>query len=243
VVNAVDFKPDEREIEDLKNLIRFQAHLYNTLFDKAIPDSLPVTINLYKKSSHFKEAAAAESQQLVNMHILGFYSVRSQQCFVYKSDTYQTTIMHEASHRFVHYHDKLFTRPGNFALNKPVLPKWMDEGFAEFFEGLYVDEKKAVHVEAQNGRLNLVKDLIKQDKLQLAAFMSPAYNAAWYNNKGQEGMYSVAYSIIHFIVAAMPNSMAQLISHLQQGKSSYDAFALTFGSFENFESKYRFYYR
>lgn len=228
IINTVDGKVNVQDTAMLGRLIRYEAYIYNGLFQRQIPDSLPVIINLYKSRSNFIKARDASNVAVTKT---GFYLPRTQECYVYTGDFYQDVIVHEISHRFMHFH------------NYYGVPHWINEGLAEFFEGLYMNEKNAIYVNPQSGRLARVKDYINNDQLDISRLLSLTSNLNWNNKDGLTQRYDVAYSIVYYIIKTRPQYIRQILAGMQQGKDSFEALATCYGSYEEFERAYKQYYQ
>ena len=228
IINTYGFKIAAEDTVALGKLVRYEAFVYNGLFDKLIPDSLPVVINLYKNRKEFLQVRD-EQHALITKS--GFYSPLTKQCYVYKGDDYQNVIVHEASHLFMHYH------------NYYGVPRWINEGMSSFFEGLYLNEKGAVYVDPQRGRLMQVGSLVNNQTIDLTQFLSYQNNAAWNQKDHVSVQYSIAYAIVYYIIKNNPQFIRQILTALNNRKSSYDALAQCYGSFELFENRFKLYYR
>jgi len=211
----------------LNRLIRYEAYIYNGFFDKQIPDSLPVVINLYKSRKQFLAVRDAQNAVITKT---GFYSTRSRQCFIYQSNEYINVTVHEVSHFLMHYH------------NYYGVPNWINEGMAEFFEGLYINEKNAIYVDQQTGRLQKLKSYISNGELDLVKFLGPEMSS-WSNKQDIELKYNVAYGIIYFIIKTHPEYIKQILTSLKNGESSTTALANCYGSFQFFASRFNAFYR
>ena len=227
IYNAVDGKINAQDTAMLTRLVKYEAYFYNGLFEKQIPDSLPVIINLYKSRKKFEAVRDAESASITKT---GFYSGRTKQCYIYEGDDYTNVIVHEVSHLFMHYH------------NYYGVPNWINEGLAEFFEGLYVNDKNAVYVDQQTPRLRKLKEYISKGELDLKKYFGPEMSS-WANKQDIEFKYDVGYGIIFFIIKTHPEYIKQILASLNKGDSSFTALAGSYGSFESFESRFRAFYR
>jgi hypothetical protein len=227
IINAVDGKINPQDTATLTRLVKYEAYLYNGLFAKQIPDSLPVIINLYKSRKQFMVVRDAESAATTKT---GFYSARKRQCYIYEGDEYTHVIMHEVSHLFMHYH------------NYYGVPNWINEGLAEFFEGLYLDNKNAVYVDQQTPRLRKLKEYISKGELDLKKYFGPEMSS-WTDKQDVEFKYNVGYGIVYYIIKTHPEYIKQILTSLNKGESSYTALAGSYGSFEHFESRFRIFYR
>ena len=227
IINANDGKISGQDTVMLKRLIKYEAYVYNGLFDKQIPDSLPVVVNLYKSRKQFLEVRNAQNAAITKT---GFYSSRSRQCYIYYGDDYINVTVHEVSHLLMHYH------------NYYGVPHWINEGMAEFFEGLYINEKNAIYVDQQTGRLQKLKGYISSGELDMNKYFGPEMSS-WSNKQDIDLKYNVAYGIIYFIIKTHPEYIKQILTSLKKGESSTTALANSYGSFEFFVSRFKAFYR
>ncbi len=227
-INTVDYKFTEQDTTALNRLVRFEAHLYNGLFNNIIPDSLPVVVNLYKSHKLFLQVCNARKGIMLPG---GFYSPQTQECYVYKDGNYFSVILHEVSHRFMHYHNYI------------TVPRWINEGLSAFCESLYVNDNGGVYVDEQTSRLRRVKDYFKENRLDISQFLSRETNDAWNRKDDITLRYDVAYSIVYFMIKNNPQYVKQVLTALQDHSDSYAALGLAYGSYENFDKKFRLFYR
>jgi hypothetical protein len=227
IINANDGKITGQDTAVLNRLIKYEAYIYNGLFDKQIPDSLPVIINLYKSRKQFLEVRNAHSAVITKS---GFYSPSNRQCYIYQSGDYLNVTVHEVSHFLMHYH------------NYYGVPNWINEGMAEFFEGLYMNEKNAIYVDQQTGRLQKLKGYISSGELDMARFLGPEMSS-WSNKQDIDLKYNAAYGMVYFIIKTHPEYIKQILTSLKKGESSTTALANCYGSFEFFVSRFKAFYR
>jgi hypothetical protein len=228
IINTVDYKLNAEDTVGVARMIKFEAEIYNGIFDEPIPDSLPVIINLFKSRNSFKRGLGINSD-LVSPD--GYYNSQSRQCYVYKSSDYLNVIFHEVSHRFMHYH------------NYMNVPRWINEGLSEFFEGLYLKEKKYIYVDQQSGRLKRVREYLKSKQLNLQQFLNRQTDVIWNKKEEVTFHYDVAYSIVYYIVKNRPHRIKEILTALKKSKSSFNAIACAYGSYETFENGFREFYQ
>ncbi|MFD1257618.1 DUF1570 domain-containing protein [Mucilaginibacter terrae] len=227
-INAIGYKLAEADTVALNRLVKQEANLYNGLFDNAIPDSLPVVINIYKNRKEFLQEWNDNKEIMLPG---GYYKPTNQQCYVYKDGNYFSVILHEVSHRFMHYN------------NYSGVPKWINEGLSEFFEALYIADNKGIYVDEQTPRLKRVKDYLKDNRLNLKEFLSIDTQQAWNKKDDVTLRFDVAYSILFFIIKTHPEFIKQIFAALKQGKDSYTALGFVYGSYQLFETRFKQFYR
>ncbi|MVN89520.1 peptidase MA family metallohydrolase [Mucilaginibacter aquatilis] len=228
VINQVGRKTSADDTAMLSNLIRYEAFVYNGLFDQVIPDSLPVVINLYGSRNDFLKE---RDRQQAKFTKTGFYSPVTRECYIYKGEDYQNVIVHEASHFFMHYY------------NFYGVPRWINEGMSTFFEGLYLDDRKRVYIDPQRSRLIEARNLLNEGKLSIPRYLSEANDESWLQKEKASVQYSIAYAIVYYIIKTNPQYIKYLLNQLNNGKNSADALSLCYGSVELFENRFRLCYR
>lgn len=227
-VNAIGYQLNEADTVALNRLVKQEARLYNGLFDNSIPDSLPVILNIYKDRKEFLSVWNGNKETMTPG---GYYMPNNQQCFIYKNGNYFSVILHEVSHRFMHYN------------NYSGVPKWINEGLSEFFEALYIADNNGIYADEQTVRLKRVKDYLKDNRLDLSRFLSVETQQAWNGKDDVTLRYDVAYSIVFFIIKTHPEYIKLIFSALRQHKDSYTALAQVYGSYPVFETRYKQFYR
>ncbi|WP_345952772.1 DUF1570 domain-containing protein [Mucilaginibacter sp. PAMB04168] len=227
-INTIGGKLSQQDTISLSRLIKYQANIYNGLFAKSIPDSLPVVINLFSKRSQFNQA---KKEANVTVTHTGFYSPATKECFVFKGEGFQHVINHEVSHLFMHFQ------------NVKRMPRWVDEGLAEFFEEIYVGDNGAIYINAQPGRLQRMKEYVRDGKLDLYDFLSEQTNAGWNKKEELTFRYDVAYALVYYIVKTNPQFINHIFSALQDDKSSVDALGLVYSNLEILQNRLKLYYR
>lgn len=200
---------------------------FNEIFATDINLDVPVKINIFGKMKDFK---AIKEENRVPKSADGFYSSMVNEAFVYKNSDFMSICLHEASHCLM---ESNFKRP----------PRWLNEGMAEFFETLDYDANGNLYSSSQEGRLNSIRSGIAlKDDTRLRTFFK--LNASDFYTEGLTDNYSTAYSIIYFLIKSKNSeALKHIIELIKMGKTSEDAIATTFGSFNTFEDRYkRFYY-
>lgn len=227
IINVNDGKAIGQDTAMLNRLIKYEAYIYNGLFDKQIPDSLPVVINLYKNRKRFLQVRDSLNSGVTKT---GFYLPRTRQCYIYQSGDYLNVTVHEVSHFLMHYH------------NYYGVPHWINEGLAEFFEGLYVNEKNAVYVDQQTGRLQRLKEYISSKKLDMNRFLGPEMSS-WSDNQDIGLKYNIAYGMVYFIIKTHPGNIKLILASLKKGESSVTALANCYGNLDFFVNRFTAFYR
>ncbi|MGX5688633.1 DUF1570 domain-containing protein [Arcticibacter tournemirensis] len=228
LINEIGFKLTEQERENIQLLSEYESQIYNGLFDTRRNDSLLITINLYKNFGDYKKASLAAASDVVSK--TGFYSPRLKQIFVYRTNDFIRTLVHEMSHSFMHH-------------NIGGIPRWFNEGLAVFFESMAVTYGQ-VSVAVQTARISAVKREIQSGDVNLTEFLQ-LDDEAWMNSKSKlDYMYNVSYSIVYFMAKSTPAFTKKLLLKLKEGRSSIDAIeSLSDGGFDLFERRYQHFYR
>lgn len=227
LINEIGFQLTAQERENIQLLSEYESQIYNGLFNTRRNDSLLITINLYKKFSDYKNASLAATTGVISK--TGFYSPRLKQIFVYRTDDFVTTLVHEMSHSFMHH-------------NMENIPRWFNEGLAVFFESMAVGYGQ-VSVAVQRARISAVIRYIQVEKVDLREFLQLS-DQNWMNKSKRDYLYNVSYSIVYFMTKSNPAFTKKLLLELKQGKTSVNAIeALSDGGFDNFEMRYRHFYR
>lgn len=227
LINEIGFQLTAQERENIQLLSEYESQIYNGLFNTRRNDSLLITINLYKKFSDYKNASLAARSGVISK--TGFYSPRLKQIFVYRTDDFVTTLVHEMSHSFMHH-------------NMDGIPRWFNEGLAVFFESMAVAYGQ-VSVAVQTGRISAVKREVQGGNVNLTEFLQLG-DHIWMNKSKRDYMYNVSYSIVYFMTKSNPAFTKKLLLELKQGKNSIHAIeVLSDGGFDSFERRYLHFYR
>jgi len=146
-----------------------------------------------------------------------------------KSGDFIPVALHEASHSI-------------FQFNYEKSPKWLNEGLAEFFETLDFDSEGNLYAYPQGNRIKSIKaGLAYNDTERLKTFFR-IYDATFYGH-GIDDNYNTAYSMIYYFVKnKSTTALKNIIRLTAQGYETEKAIAITYGSFNTFETSYKQFY-
>lgn len=230
VTNQVDCKLTQIQQEQIAKLAQYEAKIYNGLFDTDLNDSITIFINIFGKAKDYRSAWAQGSKGAPLISNTGYYWPLTNQLYVnLKSDEdFMRVLVHEMSHSFMHHNIK-----------NP--PRWFNEGLAEFFESLQIEHDE-VYVYIQTERIKAVKYALNNRNIELSKFITLP-DKEWSNKSKMNDLYNTAYSLILFITQYNPVLTQKLVQNLQKGLSSQQAIEQSFGSMEQFEHDYKFYFK
>jgi len=219
-------KVSEGSMEEILRITKYQAKLYNNLFNTSANDTLQIFVNLYGSRQEYN---FVQKLAMSNGHkTLGFYSPSQNQAHVYRGSDYSPVIIHEASHSFLQY-------------NLPFHSRWLTEGIAEFCETLEVQQNEVVF-SAQSQRIKLVQNLIEKKGFNLALFLNTP-NSSWGEKEKTQDLYSISYSLIYFLIKKKPNALKQILLFIKEGQSEKQAIEYGYGGFHQFENDYISFYK
>ncbi len=225
VINEFGFKLTEEERASLEILSKYETKIYNGLFNTFDNDSLLITVNLYKKAKEYKAVSKEVTGNVVPAN--GFFSGKSKEIYVLVHANFMETVLHEMSHSLLHRN-----------IDNP--PKWIDEGLAEFFRSLSVVNRK-IQVNILSYHKSYLKQIIDENRLNLSEYLLTNYKE-WYK-KDNRHMYSMAYTMVHYIIIRNPDKMTEILSLIKKRFGSKAAMEKIYGSVEQFEKGYRSYYK
>jgi len=225
-INTINCDVNEKDHKKIVKLLAYERMFFNEIFSTQKNDSVPIKINLFGKLKDFKMAKASNN---ISKQVVGFYSSNANEAFVYKSDEYLSVTLHEASHCLI---ESNYKRP----------PRWLNEGLAEFFETFDLDSNGELFSYPQEGRISSIKaGIALKDSTRLKAFFK--MNSGSFYTEGIQDNYSTAYSIIYYFIRSKNSeALKKIIGLMKIGNSTENAFAITFGSFEAFEERYKMFY-
>lgn len=224
-VNAIDCHLSKDDWAQLNKIGAFEARFYNVVFNTDANDSLHIRINLYGKKADYNKV---QKLAMNTTFIDGFYSPRTNEEFLYKSDRFMEIMIHETSHNILHN-------------NLPNPPVWLNEGIATLFGYLIVKDGQ-VFYNRQDSYIKMVKDGIYRGTFNLQAYLNySGYD--WYDKNKREYLYAVAYSLVYFFVKDDINNLQNILLLMKQGYSTTDAISRIFGSFERFDKRFKDFYK
>jgi hypothetical protein len=220
-------KVPSSDLERIEKILKYEVNLYNNLFNTKMNDTLTVRINLFGSRAEY--AALSGKRGSVSHRTNGFYTTLTDECYVVKHSNYVATIIHEASHFYLQH-------------NLPNHSRFLTEGIAEFFETLDLDENGKVVFAQQDYRVRLVKEILLNNSFKLSNYIYTP-SAQWGEKSETQKLYSVAYSVIYYLIKKNPNLLKQMLLYMQEGQSFEKAIDYSFGGYNNFESEYVYFYR
>ncbi|WP_225036268.1 DUF1570 domain-containing protein [Winogradskyella sp. SM1960] len=225
-IEEINCKLSKNELMDVKNIIQFESEFYKEMLD-INPEKLIVKIKIFGNYRRYKMYQKRISKNNSNT---GFYSQKLKTAVIYKNENFIKTISHEVSHVIM-----------RSAIN-PV-PKWINEGFAEWFEGFYFLNNKMI-INIQIKKINKVRNWIKTNKLVINDFLNLS-NKQWLamNKSPKNFSYAVSYCIIYFLQLEHPNINKKMLTEIKLGKSSKEAINNSYpGGLNKFENDFMEYY-
>lgn len=227
ILNEIGFilKPEEKS--EIYRLLDYETRIFNGLFNNSKNDSLIITINLFCKGKDFREQL--EIGKMKGLTESGFFNPLVNESYVlYNGKEDIKTVVHEASHALTRNSIKF-------------CPKWFNEGLAEFLESMEVTGL-TIQIVSQTQRIQMLKSqYIPINGLNLTDFF--ADSNSWRNKNKLDYMYTVAYSVIYFLIKKDPSLISQIAQMFEKGYSTSYIFDKKFGGITNFQNAYKFFYR
>ena len=224
-INTIGCSLSKDKMAYFNTIAKFEVKFYNTVFDTQKNDSCAVNIELF---GSLKEYNVVQKQAMNTTFIDGFYSPANNRIFIYKSDSFMNTLIHETSHCILEN-------------NYKQSPKWLNEGIATLFGSLVVQNGQVFYTN-NTPNVNLVKDMIYDGKFNLRDFFN--YNQAdFYNKDKRPYVYAMSYDIIYLFVNFDIDYLQHILVLMQQGYSTMDAITKVFGGFDKFEKRFRDFYK
>lgn len=226
-IHNIHCKLDKEDTQTFNRIARYEAELYNAIFETSKNDSLEINIYLYGRQKDFK--LTPDGINTLQASADGYTLAHTNDIYVMKNDHVNSVLLHEISHAFLHY-------------NMPNPPKWFDEGMATYCGSLVVQDKKIYYTPVA-GRIARINELQANKQLNLAKFLQNKDNN-WGSDREQvSDHYTIAYSIIYFLVNINLNFVKYLSEQLKEGRPAVailsDLFA---GDFKFFEERYKNFY-
>ncbi len=165
---------------------------YRDTFGFSFPEDFKVNVTLIagRKEflSYFKKQTGSNDTKLT-----GYYSFQQNEAVVWvQNDKHKTigTLFHETSHLLLAHHI-------------PWCPKWVNEGLAEYFEGLKViGEKKRVFLQEQRSKWCQYW-LKKGFPIKLDEYLRLNHDEWWkLYEKDANAAYTIGYSLIYFLMSS-----------------------------------------
>lgn len=224
-INYIHSKLTTEDTATLNRMGRFEVNFYNQVFNTKRNDSAKVVIDLYGRQGEYNKVQKAAMN---TTFIDGFYSPFENKIFLYKSDHYINTLFHETSHALLR---------NNF----PNPPKWLNEGIATMMGYLVETTDNEVYSVPQHSLIKMLRDSIHERSFNFNDYFR--YKASDWTDKDKRPMlYATAYGIIYFFVNQRKDHLSSLLVLMQKGYSTRNALIKEFGSLENFEREFFYFY-
>ena len=217
----------KEDTELISTIARYEADFYNAVFQTSKNDSLAINIHIFGRKADFKQTP--DGAGVLHVSADGYYMENTGDIFMLKTDHVNSALLHELSHAFLHR-------------NTSNPPKWFDEGLATYFSSLIVQDKQIFYTPV-TGRIERILEMSSNHLLNLTNFLNNN-NSNWGNDQKQiSDQYTIAYSIIYFLVKTNLNLVKHLADELKAGRASAAVLAEMFGGFVFFESRYNSFYK
>lgn len=215
------------DTETINRITHYEATFYDAVFDTNKNDSLNININVFGRKADFEKTPDGAGALHVSSD--GYYLAKTGDVFVLKTDHVNSALLHEVSHAFLH-------------LNIKIPPKWFDEGLATYFGSLVVQDNKIFYTPVY-GRIERIRELNDKKLLHLEDFLKNN-SRNWGDDKNLiSDQYTIAYSIIYFLVKTNLNLVKQMAVGLKSGQAATTIIAEIFGDEQFFESRYVNFYK
>jgi hypothetical protein len=224
-INTINCKLNKDDLDLLNRMGKFEAAFYNQIFSTTKNDSVTVDINLYGRMSDYKQVRKITG---VPTYADGYYSPAENRIYLYKSDRYMRTLLHETSHNLLQY-------------NLARTPRWLTEGIASILENLVETTDNQILYMPQGPRVRQVRDSIRARTFEITNYFNIS-ELDWMRVDKAQMMYSSAYSIIFFLINQHEDYLTQMLVLMKQGYTAQNALKKTFGSMEQFRQKYNYFY-
>lgn len=211
----------------IEKIAHYEADFYNAVFDTEKNDSLKINVHVFGRKEEFRQTPNGDNA----LHIFsdGYYLAKTGDVFVLKTDHVNSALLHEISHAILHQN-----------MGNP--PQWFDEGLATYFGSLVV-EKNQIFYTPVIGRIERIREMNQKGILNLANYLNTS-DKRWTGDETKvSDQYTIAYSIIYFLVKTNLNLAKHLAEELKSGQSAMTVLSQDFGGFEFFQSKYISFYK
>ncbi|RYY30444.1 MAG: DUF1570 domain-containing protein [Sphingobacteriaceae bacterium] len=214
-------------LASIQKIARYEATFYNAVFDTEKNDSLAIRVRIFGRQEDFKQTPDGEN--VLHLSSDGYLLANTNQIFVLKSEHVNSVLLHEISHAFLHNN-----------MRNP--PQWFDEGLATYFGSLTVEKDKLFYTPI-TGRIQRIREMNQNGTLKLADFLNKN-ERRWTGTDSQiSDQYTIAYSLIYFLIKTNLNLVKHLADELNNGQSAFTILSQDFGGFEFFQSKYIKFYQ
>lgn len=226
-IQKVHCSLSKEDTETITRIVRYEAAFYNAVFETSENDSLTIRVHIFGRKADFK--TTPDGENVLHVSADGYYMENTGDVFVLKTEHVNAALLHEVSHAFLHH-------------NLKNTPKWFDEGLATYFGSLIVQNKQIFYTPV-TGRIERIRELNDKQLLHLADFLQNN-SRNWGNNPKQlSDQYTIAYSLIYFLIKTNLNLIKHLADKLKAGQPSLTILADMFGGYAFFQSKYISFYK
>ena len=210
----------------IKKIARYEVAFYNAVFETQKNDSLTINVRVYGRKKDFLQTP--DGTNAINAGADGYFLAGTHDVYVLKTEHVNSALLHELSHAILHQN---ITDP----------PQWFDEGLATYLGSLIVDKNEIFYTPV-TGRIERIKEMAEKGTLHLAAFLNNKIK--WAGDKTTySDQYTIAYSIIYFLVKTNLNLIKNITDGLKIGQAPITTLSRDFNSFQFFQSRYISFYK
>ena len=225
-IEKIHCRLSKEDAASIEKISRYEAAFYNAVFDTQKNDSLKINVHFFGRKEDFKQTPDGEN--VLHVASDGYYMENTGDVFVLKTEHVNDALLHELSHAFLHN-------------NMRNSPQWFDEGLATYFGTLIVEKDKIFYTPV-TGRIERIREMNEKGDLHLADFLNN--NSRWFGDKNTvTDKYTIAYSIIYFLVKTNLNLVKNMADELKNGQAAITTLSNDFGGFDFFQSKYISFYK
>ncbi|RYE36656.1 MAG: DUF1570 domain-containing protein [Sphingobacteriaceae bacterium] len=225
-IEKIHCRLSKEDAASIEKIARYEAAFYNAVFDTQKNDSLKINVHVFGRKQDFK--LTPDGENVLHVASDGYYMENTGDVFVLKTEHVNAALLHELSHAFLHH-------------NLRNSPQWFDEGMATYFGSLVV-EKDQIFYTPVTGRIERIREMNEKGELHLADFLNN--KKRWFGTINTvTDQYTIAYSLIYFLVKTNLNLVKHLADELKNGQPAIVTLSNDFGGFEFFQSKYISFYK
>ncbi len=183
-LNLHNFEIEDSTKEEIELGIQMMVKIYKNVFDLDVPKNFQIKFQLFGDRSDYIKYRDEKSS---SNSAVGYYSLRRKETVIRKrcDCCFIKTVYHEASHAIMHEH--LWH------------PKWLQEGIAEYFEMMEVDDDKGV-IGFSPDRNRACQEWLQEGQLMpLADFFSLSKSQF---KKQESKMRTFAWSFVYFLMSS-----------------------------------------
>jgi|GEM_PF-902965 len=224
-INTINCKLNAEDLALLNKMGTFEAKFYNQVFGTRKNDSVTIDINLYGRHGEYNQV---QKHAMNTTFIDGFYSYLENKIFIYKSDNYRNTLVHETSHNLLRY-------------NYPNPPQWLNEGIATLLGYLVETTDNQIRYMPQANYIRTVRDSIRSGRFTIDNFFK-YQSTDWFVEAKRPMLYATSYCIIYFLINLDKDCLAPILVLMKQGYSTQNAFKAVFGTLDKFRNQFYYFY-